>query len=261
MGINRTPTKPSSSNKRSHHENSPDTMNSDTKKSRTHDPVATITLDNSQVDFQALLRNEFAQQKKDIASMIETKFEKLEEKMEDYKILLLGKVEQLETENSDLKKIIREQNDAILKLQGQMNGNYLVFSGIPETPTENTKTEIDKIIRDKLSLNITCTSAKRLHSNVKDKPRPTKVYFVSQEDRQMVFSKKKNMPQGQFINPYHPSAVMSVIRRLQSRRLQLRDEGITAKINFRTFELTYDDQTLHWTELPQEEKMQVSESD
>ena len=220
-----------------------------------------MAFDTNQVDLQTLLLNGFAQQKLDIASMIEAQFAKLEEKMEDYKTLLLGKVELLEMENADLKKTIREQNDAMLKLQEQMNGNYLVFSGVPETPNENIKNEIDKIIQDKLSVQITCTSAKRLHSTVKNKPRPTKVYFMSQEDRNLVLSKKKNMPRGQFINPYHPLAVMSVIRKLQSRRLQLRDEGITAKINFRTFEITYDDQTYHWTELPQDEKMQLSESE
>ena len=69
------------------------------------------------------------------------------------------------------------------------------------------------------------------------------------------------MPNGQFINTYYPAAVMAVMQKLQRRRLQLRDEGITAKINFRTFELTYDDQTVHWSDIPEHEVMQVAESD
>ena len=241
MVLNRTPTKPGSTPKRTYNQDSPDTEMSEKNKKLRKDQPAKSVATNCSVDLQAMLSNEFAQQKLDIANLIESKFKQLQVTMDEHKNLLLGKIAQLESENAEPKQTIKSQNDAILKLQEQMNNNYLVFSGIPENESENPKETIDKILRDKLGLQVQCTTAKRMHSELKNRPKPTKVYFVSQEDRHLVFSKKSRMPTGQYINPYHPPAVLAVTRKLQARRKELREDKIEAKINYRTYELTYND--------------------
>jgi len=55
------------------------------------------------------------------------------------------RVNALETENMSLRNELAETKDMVLRLQEQVNNNYLIFNGIPETPGETPLSLVGKI--------------------------------------------------------------------------------------------------------------------
>jgi len=160
----------------------------------------------------------------------------------------------LEMENMSLRNELTETKDMVLRLQEQVNNNYLIFNGIPETPGETPFTlgaQVNDIILTNLGLpRHSCDGARRL-GKPGVKPRPVRVYFLSQEHRFKVLSQNKNTPKHIFIGPDYPFGVRRVRKILNDKKKQVLKRKGTVTVNWMKYEITIDGTTHHWTDFDQ----------
>ncbi len=153
-------------------------------------------------------------------------------------------------------------------MQEHINDNYIVLTGLPETmpkgkdeTPKDTKTKVDNLLTTVMGTDTFCTSASRMGTR-SSRARRVKIYFLSQDDRNRIFYKKKQLPRGHYINSLEPENLSDAKRRLRYKRKILKDDNIEATINYKTFEISYEGVTTHWSEisLPEREsnRMDIS---
>uniref|UniRef100_A0A1Y1K9R3 Uncharacterized protein n=1 Tax=Photinus pyralis TaxID=7054 RepID=A0A1Y1K9R3_PHOPY len=112
------------------------------------------------------------------------------------------KVEVLEEENKDLRKMNANLNIAIDNMEQYSRRNCLKVFGLPETPQENTDEVLLDLFKNHMHLSISPSDIDRSHrtgrmdsiqtrSNSKVKCRPIIVKFTSYNAREKVFKNKK----------------------------------------------------------------------
>ena len=187
---------------------------------------------------------ETKQQIQEVKELFEAKIKYLESQMDD----VVNQLQTVTEENKYLRSQLQKQGDALLQSQEHLYDNYVIVIGVPETSGETpdiTKLEMDKIMNAIGAKN--CTSAKRVGQG--SKPRLIKAYFLSQDDRHLALSKKKNLPENIYINAVEPFQLRNAKNRLRYKRKLLAADQIESEIDFKNLTISYSGVTTHWSDI------------
>ena len=187
---------------------------------------------------------ETKQQIQEVRQLFEEKIKDLENQMDN----VVAQLRTVTEENEYLKTQLQKQGDVLLQTQEHLYDNYILVKGLPENSNETpdvTKIEIDKLLHNIGANN--CTSAKRIGQG--SRPRLIKAYFLSQDDRHLAFSKKKNLPNNIYMNAVEPHQLRNAKSRLRYKRKLLASDGIENEIDFKNLTISYLGVTTHWSEI------------
>ncbi|CAG9820752.1 unnamed protein product [Phaedon cochleariae] len=106
---------------------------------------------------------------------------------------LTARIDVMETKISDIQGEKEEFSRRVEDLEQKMRLDQLRFYGLPESHDENLKSTLEKIFSSKLKINPTIIQCYRIgERNPGSKQRPVIIKFASTQQRNAVYSAKKN---------------------------------------------------------------------